>query len=592
MFASDSLFPVAYFAVLAIVFLYLHTRHRRTEFLLWGTGWGILLLRGLVIETGAGSVRSWTAVVLTATAAVAFFLGAIAFARVARMTSGRAALLGAASGALAAILVIGIRMLVPEAGLERTSLGLLAAAWIATGWIVDRTVRDRAPTGARFGGLALLVWGASLPVAIAISPVVPDPGWMTVAGRILAGLATVGVLVLAFESAQGTVAAAGRIDPRQLLDDDPNMIVVIQDEDLVFANRAVEERLGYGQEEVARLGFYEQVAPEDRERAREVYRARMEGRRIDDYELEILDTDEEPVPVLVHADSILWEGRPAFKYELTDLSTTKRAEEEIRHMNRELKRINAELEQANRLQSEFLSNTTHELKTPLTSIIANTEILEYEMCGPVNEEQKRILGSISHNSQQLLEMISQLLDFARKREGYDAPEYEDVAVRAVLDGVVETVRPMLEEKGLAIETAIAPGAEQAWLDSGKVYRLYLNLAENAIKFSRDGVIRLRAEKADGEFQGSVADEGIGIPDEKQEEIFQPFRQVDASATRSYGGAGLGLAICRQLVELHGGRIWVESNPGKGSVFVFRLPGRRPSEPPTTESVTASEATPE
>lgn len=585
MFPSDSLFPVAYFAVLAAVFLYLHSRHRRIELLLWGSGWGILLLRGLVVEAGPGSGWSWTAVVLTAVGSVAFFLGAIAFARVGRMTSGRAALLGVASGALAAVLVVGLRVLVPEAGPERMSLGLLAAAWIATGWIVDRTGRDRAPVGARFGGLTLLAWGVSLLVAVAISPVAPDPGWMIVGGTVLGGLVAVGMLVLAFESAQGMVAA-GRVDPRRLLDDDPNMIVVIQDETIVFANRAVEERLGYGEREMARRGVFEHVAPEDRDRAREVFRARLEGRRIEDYELEILDSDGERIHVLVHADSILWQGRPALKYELTDVSTTKRAEEEIREMNRELKRINAELEQANRLQSEFLSNTTHELKTPLTSIIANTEILEYEMCGPVNEEQTRILASISHNSQQLLEMISQLLDFARKREGYDAPQYEDVAVRAVLDGVVETVRPMLEEKGLAIETEVVPGAEHAWLDASKVYRVYLNLTENAIKFSSDGVICLRAERVEGEFQGSVADEGIGIPDEKREEIFQSFRQVDASVTRSYGGVGLGLAICRQLVELHGGRIWVDSEPGKGSVFAFRLPGRRPIEPATAEGETA------
>jgi signal transduction histidine kinase len=203
--------------------------------------------------------------------------------------------------------------------------------------------------------------------------------------------------------------------------------------------------------------------------------------------------------------------------------------------------------------------------------MANTEILEYEMCGPVNAEQRRVLTNISRNSQHLLEMISRLLDFARQRAGAMPLRLEEVHAKEIMEGVEETVRPLLEEKGLQLEIDLDTGLDGCWLDGEKIYRVYLNLVENAIKFSTGGTIRMRAAKSAGEFEGSVTDQGIGIPGDRLEDIFHAFTQVDASSTRPYPGVGLGLAICRQLVELHGGRIWVESKIGEGSAFHFRVP---------------------
>jgi signal transduction histidine kinase len=233
--------------------------------------------------------------------------------------------------------------------------------------------------------------------------------------------------------------------------------------------------------------------------------------------------------------------------------------------------MNAELENSNRLQAEFLSNTSHELKTPLTSIIANAEVLEYEMCGPVNDEQRRVLANISRNSQHLLKMISSLLAYASQREGGDVLRPQEVAIGMLLETVVETVRPLLEEAELEVILDVAADIPPCRFDPEKIYRVYLNLIENAIKFSPGGVIRVGAGVVDGELEGSVSDQGVGIPPDMLEAIFQPFRQADASPTRTYGGVGLGLAICRHLVELHGGRIWAESERGGGATIRFRLP---------------------
>jgi signal transduction histidine kinase len=342
-------------------------------------------------------------------------------------------------------------------------------------------------------------------------------------------------------------------DLELLLEADPNMICVVRQDSVTFANRALRERCGRS------LAQFEKLA-----RVRE-------GDAASSFEIELRDDRGHTVPVILHAHPIQWRGAPAWRYELVDISERRESEREVREMMVELRRMNAELENANRLQTEFLSNTSHELKTPLTSIIANAEVLEYEMCGPVNAEQRRILTNISRNSQHLLKMITSLLAYASHREGDDVLRLQEVAVGMLLETVVETIRPLLEEGELEVDLDVDDDMPLCHIDPEKIYRVYLNLIENAIKYSPQGMIRVGAHVVDGELEGSVSDKGVGIPPDMLEAIFQPFRQADASPTRAYGGVGLGLAICKHLVELHGGRIWAESEPGGGATIRFRLP---------------------
>ena len=338
-----------------------------------------------------------------------------------------------------------------------------------------------------------------------------------------------------------------------LLEADPNMICVVREGSVTFANRALRERCGRS------LAQFEKLA-----------RLRQ-GAEASSFEIDLRDDRGHTIPVVLHAHPIQWRGGPAWRYELVDISERRESEREVREMMVELRRMNAELENANRLQTEFLSNTSHELKTPLTSIIANAEILEYEMCGPVNAEQRRILTNISRNSQHLLKMITSLLAYASHREGDDVLRVQEVAIGLLLETVVETIRPLLEEGELEVDLDVDEDMPLCHLDPEKIYRVYLNLIENAIKYSPQGMIRVGAHVVDGELEGSVSDQGVGIPADMLEAIFEPFRQADASPTRAYGGVGLGLAICKHLVELHGGRIWAESEPGGGATIRFRLP---------------------
>jgi PAS domain S-box-containing protein len=570
MFSTASFHPVAYFAILAAIFATFYVHHRQLYFLLWTAGWAALAVRQLAVAIGADT-PGWLSVDagLLMAAGILLLLGGVAFSGRRRLGLLGAGLFGLALGAVAALVLTALAALAPGIGLLHAgAFGILVAGWLGTGWLVQRYGRDEAPTGAPLAGIALLAWGLWLPVTVVLAARLVDLGWQAEVDAALGALVAVGMAILGLEESRAP--HPGRADTRRLLDDDPNMIAVMQGRRIVYANPAFLARLGRELEELASVDTLELVAQDYREEAVRRREMREAGAVVPDYEIELVDARGGSVPVIVHADPIVWEGRPAQRYELTDITPRRRAEEEVRRVNAELMRMNRELERVNRLQSEFLSNTTHELKTPLTSIMANTEILEYEMCGPVNDEQRRVLNNISRNSQNLLEMISRLLDFARQRAGATALHLEEVRPREILESVAETVRPLLEEKRLAIDIRtddVAP----CWLDGEKIYRIYLNLTENAIKFSTEGTIVVSAGTLNGEFEGSVADEGIGVPPERLEDIFHAFTQVDASSTRSYPGVGLGLAICRQLVELHGGRIWAESELGGGSTFRFRVP---------------------
>ena len=250
------------------------------------------------------------------------------------------------------------------------------------------------------------------------------------------------------------------------------------------------------------------------------------------------------------------------------LETTNR---ELERANAELGGANTELSRANRLKSEFLANMSHELRTPLNAIIGYSQLMLDGIDGALTEQQIADLKRVTAAGSTLLGLINGLLDIAKIEAGRMEIGQERIDIAAAVTKVADLVRPSAEAKKVELVTEIPPGLPRALGDPPRFDQILTNLLANAVKFTARGSVTVHARAYGGELVVSVTDTGIGIAPEAQGYVFDEFRQEDASTTRQYGGTGLGLAIAKKLVELQGGRIWVESAPGVGSTFSFTLP---------------------
>jgi signal transduction histidine kinase/ActR/RegA family two-component response regulator len=252
----------------------------------------------------------------------------------------------------------------------------------------------------------------------------------------------------------------------------------------------------------------------------------------------------------------------------------------------ELQRQTAErLAEVDRLKSQFLANMSHELRTPLNSIIGFSRVILKGIDGPLTDLQVQDLSSINNAGQHLLGLINDILDMARIEAGKMELVLDEVDLHDTLKGVLSTTVALVKDKKVRLVEDLAPGLPRVRADSMRIRQVLLNLLSNAAKFTDEGSITLRAApvEAIGPYSGRleqfvevrVIDTGPGIAPDDMSKLFEPFSQVDASATRKVGGTGLGLSICRQLVELHNGRIWAESQVGHGSTFAFILPVSQP-----------------
>ncbi len=285
---------------------------------------------------------------------------------------------------------------------------------------------------------------------------------------------------------------------------------------------------------------------------------------------------------------------------LTDVSDRVRVDQSVEHSYRDLEKKKFEFEQrrselekayrqieemrktaedANRLKSQFLSNMSHELRTPLNSILALSSILLARMDGDLTEEQEKQVKIIEKSGKSLLHLINDILDISKIEAGRMDLIVSEYEVEEFLAGIEMTIRSMLREADLEFSIVRQSDIDLHSTDENKLKQILLNLLSNAIKFTPKGKVTLKVSrtKFDDVLQFDVEDTGIGIDPDHFESIFDPFRQLDGTATRQYGGTGLGLALTKKLVELLGGRIWVESESGKGSRFSFVLPAQRVGE---------------
>ena len=246
----------------------------------------------------------------------------------------------------------------------------------------------------------------------------------------------------------------------------------------------------------------------------------------------------------------------------------------LEEQRQELTRLNAELDQAAKLKDQFLANVSHELRTPLNSVIGFSDLLLTMASpdSPLTDTQRDYLETIARNGRHLLDLINELLDLSKIAAGQMQLRLEPLALDALLREVANSVRAQLEARKhkLAIEPLRDTLVVTA--DRGRLRQVLLNLVSNAIKFTTDGGrITLAAQLAGDRVRVAVSDSGIGIAPDDQQKLFREFVQLDGSPSRRYEGTGLGLALSKRLVELHGGTIGVESQLGKGSTFWFTVP---------------------
>jgi signal transduction histidine kinase len=231
-----------------------------------------------------------------------------------------------------------------------------------------------------------------------------------------------------------------------------------------------------------------------------------------------------------------------------------------------------EVEIANRHKSEFLANMSHELRTPLNAIIGFSEVLRQQMFGTINPKQSEYLEDIQTSGQHLLSLINDILDLSKVEAGKMELQLSQFSLPAALESVLLMVRERAAGRGIALRTELDPAIDQLEADERKVKQVVLNLLTNAVKFTPSGgTITLETKRDGAGVLVSVRDTGVGIAPEDQARVFEEFTQAGEAAASGQEGTGLGLTLSRKLVELHGGRIWVESEPGKGSTFSFTLP---------------------
>jgi signal transduction histidine kinase len=287
---------------------------------------------------------------------------------------------------------------------------------------------------------------------------------------------------------------------------------------------------------------------------------------------------------LVHQDVgigviALTRPEPGFKLEEKQLKLLKTfaaqaviAIENVRLFH-EIQEKSRQLEEASQHKSQFLASMSHELRTPLNAILGFNEMILGQVYGEVPQDMQEPLKDIQTSGRHLLRLIDNVLDLAKIEAGRMELALADYSVQDIVESVRSTLRPLAAEKGLDFIATVPSDVPPAYGDGGRLAQCLMNLAGNSLKFTKQGRVEIGVAQENGRIRFHVADTGIGIPAEKIPTLFTEFKQTDATIASEYGGTGLGLSITKKFVEMHGGRIWVESAVGRGSKFLFEVPLR-------------------
>jgi len=366
----------------------------------------------------------------------------------------------------------------------------------------------------------------------------------------------------------------------ELLESAPDAILELDPEGrIVLLNRMAEQLFGYTREEMLAQRV-DALVPDAIRGAHKGHRAQYHSHPVtrpmgSGLKLEARRKDGSHFPVEISLSSVKSGDGIRVTAIIRDITERKEMESRLRAVEekyvRELELSHREAERANQLKTEFLGNMSHELRSPLHTVIGFAELLAEEKEGALNEKQKRFVGHIKTDSLHLLNLINDLLDLSKIEAGRLELRYELFSIEAVIAEAISSVQPRATAKCLEIATDISITAP-VWADRLRFKQILHNLLTNAIKFTPNGG-RVRVDAADcGHFaEISVRDTGIGIPEDQQQAVFDKFYQVRAGIQGGHEGTGLGLTITKRLVDQHGGTISLKSEPGNGTCFTFSIP---------------------
>ncbi|SFM20248.1 response regulator [Methanolobus profundi] len=289
------------------------------------------------------------------------------------------------------------------------------------------------------------------------------------------------------------------------------------------------------------------------------------GQNIDKSERFVVRSDGARIPVLKSVEVVELGGRELFIESFVDITKIKDAEEALLAA-----KVHAEA--ANRTKSEFLANMSHELRTPLNSVIGFSDLLLEGSFGELNAKQGRFMSNIAASGKHLLDLINDILDISKVEAGKMELFYEVFDLADMISDIQLMMRPLAAKKDIVLDVQMEAKSIYVKADRSKLKQVLYNIIGNATKFTpENGNIYVKVSTNAGMLNVSIRDTGIGISKDDQNKLFKPFVQLDSSNNRKYEGTGLGLALVKNLIELHGGNIWVESEPGKGSTFIFTIP---------------------
>ncbi|MGO9271372.1 MAG: response regulator [Terriglobia bacterium] len=610
---------VGVMTILVSLFAWMYLRDRQQRMRLWLIGWIAILVHFAasllaIFSLISGRVGDWVAVTTLVVSGTSFLLSV---SRPGATLRGRVAFIALIAipavvywtglvfdvnrpWAYAAILVLAVGAGVVLATRDHpTQLGSYGPclAWVIPGlWVASRTSSHpeygidfflfelfaitgilywryfrRWTPGVVFAAFSFVAWGAVFPVGDVMAALnfhIPNDSVLWDLPKYCVAF---GMILTLFEN-QTEIASRVAGQYQDLFEGNLAGVYLAKPEgELVDCNRTFLQMYGFESkpEAIAQLTISPYGDPARRKEFRE--KLKSEGKVLD-YEYQQHKKDGTPFWILERAMMVAGpSGESLIEGTAIDITERKLAEEKLQVEIAERKHAEEAAEAANRAKSEFLANMSHEIRTPMNGVLGMTDLL---LDTALDTEQRDYAAMAKASAESLLTIINDILDFSKIEAGKLELESIDFSLRGTVEPTVKTLALRAHEKGLELNCVFDPDVPDALVgDFSRVRQVLINLLGNAVKFTEKGEVNLRVQREPAIpgftcLHFSVRDTGIGIPPEKQANIFEAFIQVDGSTTRRFGGTGLGLSISRQLVQMMGGRIWVESVPGQGSTFHF------------------------